>query len=109
MLCIANGIQKKVFSLDIERILLQNPMVENCAVVPIDHAELCQAPVAFVILKSDFKATDTTEAELRAYSETKLDDVYRPLKYIFVEKFPFTQIGKVDYLALEREAASIKI
>ena len=104
MLCIANGVQKKVFSLDIERALLANPMVENCAVVPIDHPELFQAPVAYVILKPGFAASDAAEAELRAYSKTKLDEVYRPLKYFFAEKFPLTKVGKVDYLTLEKMA-----
>lgn len=104
MLCIANGVQKKVFSLDIERVLLENPMVENCAVVPIDHAELFQAPIAYVILKKGVRASNVTETELRTYSETKLDEVYRPLQYIFVEKFPLTKVGKVDYLNLEKEA-----
>ena len=104
MLCIANGVQKKVFSLDIEKVLLENPMVENCAVVPIDHPELFQAPIAYIILKHDFVASDVTKAELRTYCETTLEEVYRPQKYIFVEKFPLTKVGKVDYLALEKRA-----
>ena len=108
MLCIANGIQKKVFSLDIEKVILEHPKIENCAVVPVDHAELCQAPVAFVILKRGTTPDAALETELRAYSESNLDEVYRPLQYFFVEKFPLTKVGKVDYLTLEKRAKDLK-
>lgn len=104
MLCIAGGLQKKVFSLDIERVLLAHPKVENCAVVPISHAEQHQAPVAFVILKNSASEDGEIESDLKAYSEEKLDEVYRPVRYFFVEKFPLTKVGKVDYLTLEQMA-----
>lgn len=104
MLCIANGVQKKVFSLDIEKVLLKNPLVEKCAVVPVPHEIINQAPVAYIILKNGIDP-NTTEEYLRAYSEKNLNDVYRPIKFIFVEKFPLTKVGKVDYKALEETAS----
>lgn len=104
ILCIANGIHKKVFSLDVERALLEHPKIENCAVVPVDHTEQYQAPVAFVILKKGVVADAEMETDLKSYSEETLEEVYRPLRYFFVEKFPLTKVGKVDYLTLERTA-----
>lgn len=32
---IKDGLHKKIFSLDIEKVLLQHPMIDNCAVVPV--------------------------------------------------------------------------
>lgn len=104
ILCIANGIHKKVFSLDVERVLLEHPKIENCTVVPIDHTEQYQVPVAFVILKKGVVADAEMETDLKSYSEETLEEVYRPLRYFFVEKFPLTKVGKVDYLTLERTA-----
>ena len=105
MLCIANGVQKKVFSLDIEKVLLKHPEVEKCAVVPIDDKTVNQAPVAFIVL-SDLNADQSAaEAALSEYAEQNLEPVCRPRKYFFVSKYPLTKVGKVDYRALERMAA----
>lgn len=105
MLCIANGVQKKVFSLDIEKVLLKHPEVEKCAVVPIDDETVNQAPVAFIVL-SDLNADQSAaEAALSEYAEQNLESVCRPRKYFFVPKYPLTKVGKVDYRALERMAA----
>ena len=105
MLCIANGVQKKVFSLDIEKVLLKHPEVEKCAVVPIDDKTVNQAPVAFIVL-SDLNADQSAaEAALSEYAEQNLEPVCRPSKYFFVPKYPLTKVGKVDYRALERMAA----
>jgi len=104
MLCIANGVQKKVFSLDIEKALLMHEKIDNCAVVPVPDKEINEAPVAYVILKKEYMHDDTIEEELRIHCETHLQDVYRPIKYIFCDKFPLTKVGKVDYKTLENRA-----
>jgi len=106
MLCIKNGVQKKVFSLDIEKELLKHQGVENCAVVPIDDVNLNQVPVAYIIPKANVDKV-TLESELGALCKSNLEDVYRPIRYIFVDSFPRTKVGKVDYLALEKEAENL--
>lgn len=103
MLYIQNGVAKKIFSLDIEKVLLAHPQVENCAVVPVPHEETEQAPAAFVILKQGV-SVESVEKALKSYAEEKLEPAYCPIKYYFVEKFPLTKVGKVDYLALEQMA-----
>lgn len=108
LLYCANGINKKIFSLDIEKVLLEHPYVDNCAVVPIPDDITFQKPVAFIILKKDVPHEVNIENEFNAYAEKNLQGGYKPVKYIFVDKFPLTKIGKVDYLALEKEAEEIK-
>lgn len=100
---IKNGIQKKIFSLDIEKVLLKHPKVDNCAVVPKSDETTFQVPVAYIILKKESRSSQDIEAEFVTYAEEHLTDGYRPVKYYFVEKFPLTKIGKVDYRALEEE------
>lgn len=104
MMYIANGLQKKIFSLDIEKVLLEHPYVDNCAVVPIADSNTFQKPVAFIILKKDVPYEVNIENELSAYTEKNLQDGYKPVKYIFVDRFPITKVGKVDYLVLEKAA-----
>ena len=104
MLCIADGVQKKVYSLDVEKVLLQHPKISKCAVVPIASKETFQAPVAFVVLKGEYQPDQKTELELKTFCEENLQSVYRPVRYMFVDKFPLTKVGKVDYRMLEQEA-----
>ena len=108
LLYYAEGINKKVFSLDIEKVLLEHPYVDNCAVVPIADSVTFQKPVAFIILKKDVPHEVNIENEFTTYAEKNLQDGYKPVKYIFVDRFPLTKVGKVDYLHLEIEAAKIK-
>ena len=105
MMYIANGLHKKIFSLDIEKVLLEHPYVDNCAVVPIADSVTFQKPVAFIILKKDVSHEVNIENELSAYAEKNLQDGYKPIKYIFVDRFPLTKVGKVDYLKLENDVA----
>lgn len=97
-----NQIYKKVFSLDIEKVLLKHPAVNNCAVVPIEHPETEQAARAFIILKKGFALTEQLKADIEEYCEQNLEKVYRPVCYEFVESYPLTKVGKIDYNALEK-------
>lgn len=108
MMYSANGIYKKIFSLDIEKVLLEHPCVDNCAVVPIADSITFQRPVAFIILKKNIPNNENIENQFKSYAEKNLQDGYKPVRYIFVDKFPLTKVGKVDYLALEKDAEKAK-
>ena len=105
MLCIANGIQKKVFSLDIESVLNKCPQVSNCVVVPINDAEKNQVPVAFIKPDSTCISLTSLERELEMICIRELNPIYRPVKYIFIDEYPHTKVGKVDYRKLEEQAS----
>ena len=104
MLCSENGVYKKVFRLDIEKAMLKHNGVDNCAVVPIPDEKVNEAPVAFIIPKQKGSGCDELESELKQFCADNLQEVYRPIKYIFVEKFPLTKVGKVDYRTLTETA-----
>jgi len=108
MLCIANGIQKKVFSLDIEKVLVKHPEVEKYAVVPVADEKINQAPVAFIVLSNINADQASIEFALREFANQNLEQVYLPKKYFFVSKYPLTKVGKVDYRALEEMAKDDK-
>lgn len=102
-LYIANGEQKKVFSADIEKVLLTHPLVENCAVIPMSHKTKNQVAKAYIKLKDKGINTVHVEQELRNFCNNKMSERFRPAVYEFVQAFPMTKIGKVDYRALECE------
>lgn len=97
-----NGVAKKVFSLDIEKKLIENPLVEKCVAVPYDSEEFNQVPVAFIILSKGVEANRETEKALRKYADENMEDIYRPARYFFVDSFPHTKVGKIDYRTLEK-------
>ena len=101
LLCIKNGVQKKIFSLDIERVLNKCPIVKKCVVVPVDDAQFNQVPVAFVILKKAEHDQLRAKEELKNYCAGKLEAIYCPVDYRFVNSFPKTRVGKIDYRSLE--------
>ena len=102
LMVVRDGVYKKVFSMEIEKVLLTHPDVENCVVVPISDEECFQLPKAYIIARDCVLDKMQMEASLRKHCEEHLDDVYRPVGYEFVDAFPRTRIGKVDYRALEQ-------
>lgn len=97
------GIYKKVFSLDIERVILNAPKIAKCAVVPIKDEATFQVPVAYIIWKKGYGSKEDLEA-VREFAEEHLEGGYRPVEYIPVDTFPLTRVGKIDYLTLEKMA-----
>lgn len=104
MLHLAQGVIKKIFSLDIEKVLMLHPEVDSCAVVPMAGPAESQVPAAVIVLKGGRQAGQETEREFAVYAEKNLADGYRPARYFFLDKLPLTKIGKVDYLKLEEMA-----
>jgi long-chain acyl-CoA synthetase len=96
-----NGVAKKVFSLDVEKKMIQSPYVENCVTVPVNHKDYNQVHAAYVILAKGVEANTETEAALYKYANENMDFVYRPFKIIFVNQYPRTKVGKINYRALE--------
>ncbi|MFX0169885.1 MAG: p-hydroxycinnamoyl-CoA synthetase, partial [Candidatus Hodarchaeota archaeon] len=60
-----------------------------------------EVPFAFVALK---EGSTVTEADLKAFMQTKIARYKVPKKIAFLEKLPLTSAGKVDRRALERQA-----
>ena len=99
-----NGVHHKVFSIDIEKSLAEHPAVDNCAVVPVADEKSLQAAVAYIIIDNNYKKQTDLSTILTQYCREKLPIEQRPVKYYFVDSFPLTKIGKVDYRALEKMA-----
>ena len=105
VLTFQTGYIKKVFCVDIERMIAKSPLVEKCVIVPVDYADRAngQFPAAYVVLAD--KAAKNAEERLRQYcDETIANPMERPQEYFFVDEFPLTRVGKVDYRKLEKLA-----
>lgn len=104
MLRINNGLHKKVFSLFVEKVIMQHPNVRSCVVVPIDDPVEHQVPVAFILPRQNIVPDEIMLNEIMAFCKVKLDRYHCPKKYYWLDEIPLTRVGKVDYRALEKEA-----
>ena len=83
-----------------ENILLQHPAILECAMVGhVDETNL-EKPLAFVVLRPGFSASDELEAELQAFVRSKTAHYKYPRWVRFVDELPRTASGKVQRFKL---------
>ncbi|MFX1244336.1 MAG: long-chain fatty acid--CoA ligase [Promethearchaeota archaeon] len=92
---------ENIFPIEIERVLEEHESVDAVAVVGMPDKKWGEVPFAFVALK---EGSTVTEADLKAFMQTKIARYKVPKKIAFLEKLPLTSAGKVDRRALERQA-----
>lgn len=83
---------ENVFSIEVERIILQHPAVANCAVVGLPDQMFQEAVSAAVILKP---GASLTEAELIDFCRHHMPSYKKPRHVFFVNSFPLSASGKV--------------
>ena len=95
----------------LEAVLRSCPGVSNVVCVPVPHAVTCMFQVicACVLLE---EGSDVTEDTLRSYCEVVHNDKSRifsvlPTYYMFVNKFPETDSGKISRRDLSQLAAKM--
>lgn len=99
----------KVFPSAVEEKILMHPAIEKCSVVGKQDPNSVggQLPVAFLVLKNE--RTDLCDSsimgEIKEICNKALPEYSRPVQFYIRDSFPLTSAGKIDYRALEREAA----
>ncbi|TMW61850.1 hypothetical protein Poli38472_010913 [Pythium oligandrum] len=88
----------KVSALDVERVLLTHPEIQECAVFGLPDEKWGQV-VAAVVRATRSKAEDFTPP-LVGFTKTHLADYRVPRKYFFVDEIPKNAMGKVNKKAL---------
>ena len=103
------GFPSKIFPNNVEKEINKHEAVDNSCVVSMNKSESCIKLKAYVLLKNDCE-TDRRqiEEELKQLCKETLPEYSLPFRYEFVDSFPLTPVGKVDYKALERMAEEAK-
>ena len=96
----------KVFPIEIERWILEHPLVQNCKVVGVSQNEFASGkfPLAYIVLKP--YASNNTEEVLSQIWELcfkHLPEYQIPIDFIVKSKLPLTSIGKIDVKLLQSE------
>ena len=100
-------IQIRVYPMRIEEALIKNKLVHSCAVVGVKDDVLAYRSVAYIILSDKAIAKEIIQNQLDAYCRENLPDSHWPDEYVFLEEFPTTRAGKIDYRALEEMAKEL--
>ncbi len=96
----------KVFPLQLEKIVLQHPAIENCAVIGVrdkDYSSACHLPLICAELNNPSADKGTIAGELMQLCKDSIEKRSLPVGVVFVDKIPLTGLMKNDYKALEAE------
>ena len=95
----------KVFPSEIENLFITHPAIEACAVVGIDDEVDVAAPKACLVLNEKYRGLEKEVQEklLIMLRNSTLPPYFEPVKFEFKDQLPLTDIGKVDYIALQQE------
>lgn len=98
-----DGIYHKVFSKLIEETLGKADGVEGIVIVGREKPAIEHELVAFVV-KNSQRAEEEVKCQLQKYAQKNMETWERPIEYRFVENFPRTDVGKINYRKLEEMA-----
>ena len=98
----SEGIQTRVYPMRIEETLTEHDLVKQSAVIGIKDDVLAYRSVAYIIPSVKGINDNDMKQQLQKHCKANLPDSHQPDEYIFVDKFPITRAGKVDYKDLER-------
>lgn len=102
------GQPAKIFPMLVEDQIRKSEAVFDCVVVGrLKENSANYESVAYVIMKNSESAQETVRTELEVLCKQNTPSYMWPVEYRFVDEFPHTPIGKVDFRALEKETAKI--
>ena len=102
------GQPAKIFPMLVEEKIKQSNAVFDCVVVArLRKNSANYEAIAFIILKDGEVPSDEIKGALEAACHQGTPSYMWPVEYQFVTEFPHTPIGKVDFRALEKEAAKV--
>lgn len=101
-------IQVRVYPMRIEEELSKSEYVERCAVVGKKDDVVSYKSIAFIILKDKSADTTIVSSELGNLCREQLPESHIPDEYLFLESFPLTRAGKVDYRVLEKMTMEVQ-
>lgn len=92
-LIISSGMN--IYPAEIESLLIQHPLVNDCAVVGVEHAVLGEVPKAFVQTTSGAKQGPELSTELLLFLRARLSATKLPKRIEYTDRIPRDPSGKL--------------
>ncbi len=89
--CINTG-GEKVFPLEVEEVILENPKVDEVCVIGVPDEEWGNSVRAIINLK---KGETATEEEIINWCKGKIASYKKPRSVVFIDEFPYSPVGKI--------------
>jgi O-succinylbenzoate-CoA ligase len=83
---------ENVYPAEVERVLLDHPVIAEVAVIGVPHARWGETPIAFVVANGD---ATIDEAELIAHCRKYLAGFKKPSAIVLVDELPRNAAGKI--------------
>ena len=100
-----DGISAKLFPDRVEKAVNSHPSVELSCVIGVPDEERIRMPKAYVVLKEGQDPSDEIKEAILARCRAELPEYMVPAGIEFRKELPRTDRGKIDFRALEKEAA----
>ena len=102
-LIVRNG--NKIFPINIENIILSINGVQNCAVVSLPDLKEKNVPIAYIV-PTDQENLDYNSIvnSIKVNIAKSMPDYNIPAKFIFTNELPLTDMAKINFKELERDA-----
>ena len=107
-LTLNNGVVSKIFPDRIEKTVMENSAVKECCAVCISADGKKYLPIVYYTPHDDNTPAQEVEEGLKALCQKELSDYAQPSRFIKIKELPRNAMGKVDYRALEQQAAETK-
>jgi len=90
---------------EVENVLLEHPLVQECAVVGTPDPQRTNLVTAIIVLKDPSAASDELVSELQDFVKAQIAPYKYPRKIEFVDALPRTETGKLQRFKLRDERA----
>ena len=99
----------KIFSNDVETKILQDPRIEQCAVIAVESESTGFLEKAYITIKPEYlKDADKIVSELPQILKEKTYEYEIPDEFEVIDDMPLTGMNKIDFKALEAMATEQK-
>lgn len=95
---------ENVYPIELEQVLIMHPLVEDLAVIGMSDEEFGQRLKAFVVVEN----TSVSEEELLEWLRSRTSRFQLPRTIIFVDRIPYTELGKQNKKLLKEGALTIR-
>ena len=93
----------KIFPIEIEKVVKENNMIENCCVIGVPDPEFVEVPILYISLKEEYKhMTEEAIKEINDLCVSKLKAYSVPSNIKVIDKIPLTPMGKNSFKELRK-------